>query len=725
MKKILIVALTIFISTAQSSEFLPHFEKGDDDKPIRWMAFPSESGSIDTEVLYQGQNSFRLELKETSETEISMLAQGLPLNFTGNEITLRGMMKVDTELKGAHLLLRQDTNNIPVEFSESMSMETTEAEWVQTEITQPISANADWLVFGAVLNGPGTVWISNIEILIDGIPLQEVARTETNSAYAGSELVQLSAANIDWQSLTEAQVDELTFLTQLWGFIKYHHLEVATGQYDWDTYLVIATRNIAEGASVNDILAQWVDEIGLPENGSGASELDEKKTITQLDFSWFNHPLLNENSRESLHHILSNRYSGTDGYYAFENRMLLPSFQRERQYNAEHLDAELKFLGLARLWNVIEYWYPYRDMISMSWPEILHYAIPVILDTEDDVAYRRELQRLLAKLEDGHAMLSKSLFRESPFGECKVPVTVRHLENSWVVTAVYDSETELSLGDVIVAIENDPIEQLVEYWRLFDSASNEIALNYYLGNTLLTRPCKNSSLELTVARNGSSLKLDVALEPLSFDWLHHGLPGETVQILENNIVYARLATLNVDKALEAIERAQVSGKLIIDARGYPPEFVLYAIGNTLVTEQTEFARLAAARLDAPGVIASIDNVQTLRPEGSQPLERIAILVDETTLSQPEFSALAWRTIPGAFVVGSTTAGAIGNSVSLPLPNFLEASFTGLRVLDPRGGDVQRIGIVPDVYVKPTIKEAAEGIDPVIQRALELLSAPAG
>src|SRR5690554_1562099 len=108
MKKILIVVLAIFASTAQSSQFIPHFEKGGDGKPLHWKAFPPESGSVDTEVLYEGQNSFRLELKEASEGEMSMLAQGIPLNFTGSEITLRGMMKVDTELKGAHLLLRQD-----------------------------------------------------------------------------------------------------------------------------------------------------------------------------------------------------------------------------------------------------------------------------------------------------------------------------------------------------------------------------------------------------------------------------------------------------------------------------------------------------------------------------------------------------------------------------------------------------------------------------------------
>jgi len=47
--------------------------------------------------------------------------------------------------------------------------------------------------------------------------------------------------------------------------------------------------------------------------------------------------------------------------------------------------------------------------------------------------------------------------------------------------------------------------------------------------------------------------------------------------------------------------------------------------------------------------------------------KVAILVDETSQSQAEYTAMALRAMPNAVVVGSTTAGADGNLSQIPLP----------------------------------------------------------
>lgn len=48
-------------------------------------------------------------------------------------------------------------------------------------------------------------------------------------------------------------------------------------------------------------------------------------------------------------------------------------------------------------------------------------------------------------------------------------------------------------------------------------------------------------------------------------------------------------------------------------------------------------------------------------------------------------------------------------------------FTGLRVLDNAGQDVQHKGITPDIYVKPTIADVQSGRDVVIDTAIEWLN----
>lgn len=47
-------------------------------------------------------------------------------------------------------------------------------------------------------------------------------------------------------------------------------------------------------------------------------------------------------------------------------------------------------------------------------------------------------------------------------------------------------------------------------------------------------------------------------------------------------------------------------------------------------------------------------------------------------------------------------------------------FSGIGVYYPDGGETQRIGIVPDIKVKPTIKGIREGRDELLEKAIEII-----
>jgi C-terminal processing protease CtpA/Prc len=79
--------------------------------------------------------------------------------------------------------------------------------------------------------------------------------------------------------------------------------------------------------------------------------------------------------------------------------------------------------------------------------------------------------------------------------------------------------------------------------------------------------------------------------------------------------------------------------------------------------------------------------------------------------------MAFRSVPGAIVVGSTTAGADGNVSAFVLPGDLHTSISGIGVFYPDKKPTQGIGIVPDVVVKPTIAGIRTGSDEVLEEAL--------
>ena len=100
-----------------------------------------------------------------------------------------------------------------------------------------------------------------------------------------------------------------------------------------------------------------------------------------------------------------------------------------------------------------------------------------------------------------------------------------------------------------------------------------------------------------------------------------------------------------------------------------------------------------------------------------------ILVDEVTQSRAEYTSMAFRASPRAKVVGSTTAGADGDASWFVLPGGLRSMISGIGVFYPDKRPTQRIGIIPDVEVKPTITGIRAGRDEVLEEALRQILGP--
>jgi C-terminal processing protease CtpA/Prc len=100
-----------------------------------------------------------------------------------------------------------------------------------------------------------------------------------------------------------------------------------------------------------------------------------------------------------------------------------------------------------------------------------------------------------------------------------------------------------------------------------------------------------------------------------------------------------------------------------------------------------------------------------------------ILVDEVSQSQAEYTTMAFRSAPGAIVIGSTTAGADGNTSPIPLPGGFTTMISGIGVFYPDKKPTQRVGILPDVVVTPTIAGIRAGRDEVLEEAVRQILGP--
>jgi carboxyl-terminal processing protease len=84
--------------------------------------------------------------------------------------------------------------------------------------------------------------------------------------------------------------------------------------------------------------------------------------------------------------------------------------------------------------------------------------------------------------------------------------------------------------------------------------------------------------------------------------------------------------------------------------------------------------------------------------------------------------MALKTAPDVTCIGSQTAGADGNVSSITFPGGYVTYMSGIGVYYPDGSETQRVGIIPDIEVKPTIDGIKNRKDEVLERAIEFIQA---
>ena len=202
----------------------------------------------------------------------------------------------------------------------------------------------------------------------------------------------------------------------------------------------------------------------------------------------------------------------------------------------------------------------------------------------------------------------------------------------------------------------------------------------------------------------------------------HDLPGETFRLLSDDIAYIKLSSIKGQDLGSLINAAAKTKGLIIDIRNYPSEFVVFTLGGHLFDKTTNFVRFTIGDLSNPGAFHWTEPLP-IKPLQPHYKGKVVILIDEVTQSQAEYTSMAFRVAPGAVVIGSMTAGADGNVSQIPLPGGLNTMISGIGVFYPDKRPTQRVGIVPDKEVKPTIAGIRAGRDEVLEAAMHEILGP--
>jgi C-terminal processing protease CtpA/Prc len=578
---------------------------------------------------------------------------------------------------------------------------------------------------GAQLAGSGTVWIDDLQLLVDGKPVPDLEVAEPVKTVFDIDNEFDTGSHIALSTLSEVQIDNVWTLGKVWGFLKYHHPAVVGGKYHFDYEMIrVLPRVLAakDRQSGNAVIEQWVTGLGKVDRCRKCTRLKGSDVALGSDLSWiYDRRLLGASLSSKLKRIYEDRPGG-DQFYASMRWAGQVGFDHEPDYRwVKFPDSGFQLLALFRFWNIIEYWYPYRNL-EPDWDQVLRDSILPIASADSTDVYKHELFVLIAKVHDTHANLWSSLDARPPVGDCLLPVSLRFIDDALVVAGHSatqpDESTGLQIGDVILELNGVPVHTIVKNVSKYYADSNEAALLRDVARFISRGAC--GELPLTVLRGSDRISVDaIRVSAKSVDLTadsHHDRPGDTFQMISNDVAYIKLSTIKAAAIPEYIERAASTKGLIVDIRNYPSDFVVYALTSHFVGRDTAFALNTLADLANPGSFRWGAR-EPIEPASPHYAGKLVILVDEDSQSQSEYTAMALRSVPGAMVIGSTTAGADGNTSPIPLPGGLRSLISGIGVFYPDKKPTQQVGIIPDIVVKPTLEGIRAGRDEVLEAAI--------
>lgn len=691
-----------------------------------WFANPPGTVFNDDKIMHSGQWSVRIERTAQSSGEFSVIGRPISWEFSGKIIEIRGFLRTENVTGFAGLWMRQDKTGamLSLENMQSQELKGTH-DWAEYKITLPVHAETRSLIFGFLMAGTGKAWADDLQILVDGRPLWDTPKAPKAETVLDRDHEFDAGSRIAFTQLSSVQIQNLATLGKVWGFLKYHHPLITAGQRHWDYELFRVLPSVLSAPdrnTANALLAKWIEGLGAVKP-CACVKLNETEIHLRPRLAWLaDTKILGTELSAKLQSIHANRVAQTEQFYVSKMpNVSNPSFEHELVYaNIKFPDAGFQLLALYRVWNIIEYWFPYRDLLSEDWDTVLIDSLPKVALANNAEAYQLALIELIGRVEDSHANLWSSLKVRPPTGACQLPVNVRFVERRPVIWSYAGKAGETSgmkPGDVITDLDGVPVANLLERWKRYYAASNEAARLRDIARQMTRGECGKATIRV----NRDSAAMEISSERVPIEQLNamantHDLPGETFRLLSKDVAYLKLSTVKADQAAKYIESAAGTKGLIIDIRNYPSEFMVFALGSLLVDQKTDFVRFTQGDLSNPGAF-HFGLPLSLSPQQPHYPGKIVILVDEFTQSSAEYTTMAFRSSPRATVIGSTTAGADGNVSPIPLPGGFRSMISGIGVFYPDKKPTQRIGIIPNREVLPTIAGVRAGRDEVLEAAI--------
>jgi C-terminal processing protease CtpA/Prc len=458
-----------------------------------------------------------------------------------------------------------------------------------------------------------------------------------------------------------------------------------------------------------------------------------------------NNAILDPESIDNILDLALKRHCPT---YTYKELVEIRNRSISHKANEWQGTEEQKLLGLLQVYSQVQQYYAGFELHpELNWKNLIIQSINPILEINTIEEYYRQLQKIVAKLEDNHSLIMEPKSMREKYD--RPPIAIEFIENKFIIVDTEEytgySQQVIRPGLEIKKVEGNPTLEFFQQHKLpYLSLSTIERERYYDVDNLLegesTIPVtitlcnpQGEESELTLPRDSKLYKTELPLVEMKeinsgiiyfnfrafwplkvvrkefedkFDQLDlDRLKGLIFDVRDNSggnsqIGYSIIARL-IDKPIKA-GCAKIRVRGAVRARTSNPFLLLVGHLYTLFEEW------------------HIANIKIKPSSKSRFLGPVVVLTSRHTGSAAEQFVSALKENKVAVIIGETTKGGTGDGVYSLLPGngILRVNVAIGAYLN--GEAWQGEGIEPVIKVSKNIEDILEGYDSILEKALEIL-----
>ena len=400
-----------------------------------------------------------------------------------------------------------------------------------------------------------------------------------------------------------------------------------------------------------------------------------------------------------------------------------------------------RVLGAAKIYTVINTFFPNKELMDRNWDSVFQVSLPRFVAAKNVEEYGLAVAEMYANIQDGHGFIEGGVNLTGKFfGTYVPPFLARFIEDKYVVTRIINDsvakQSGIKVGDIIHSINGKDPMQILDEIRKYDPTSNKSTQTARFSNLpLVTKTDSLPSVLDMEDENGKRKTVMIFGQKINstiYSSKNKLLISERpiFKLLSPDIGYVEMKRLELNMVDSMFDTFRNTKGFIMDMRGYP-KGTAWDIGPRL-TERNYVETALDSWVNATGPLLVSESGEVKGVVRYSCFSRLpsttkwrykgktVMLMNNATQSQAEASGLIFKAANGTLFIGSQTAGANGDVTEFDIPGKINLTFSGMNISYPNGQTMQRIGLIPDVLVLPTIKGIREGRDEVLEKAIEVL-----